>query len=147
MARKNKDGPLAQTSLPADYPVFLQAIKSRVRQFPDESDALGESRIDPALLGYRRLIVERQEKEGWGKSVVDRLAGDLQKAFPGLQGFSPRNVWRMRLFFLAYTKDPTNLPQPVAEIGGGNLPQAVAEIPWGHNVAEIEAELEKEEGG
>jgi hypothetical protein len=35
---------------------------------------------------------------------VDRLAKDIQKAFPGLAGFSPLNVTRMRMFYLAYTK-------------------------------------------
>jgi predicted nuclease of restriction endonuclease-like (RecB) superfamily len=68
-----------------------------------------------------------------GKGVVDRLASDLQAAFPGIGGFSPRNVWRMRTFYLAYTKEVENLPQAVAEMDGKNLPQAVAEIPWGHN--------------
>jgi hypothetical protein len=33
------------------------------------------------------MIVERQKDEGWGKAVVQRLAGDLQKDFPGIQGF------------------------------------------------------------
>ncbi len=47
-----------------------------------------------------RSIVERQRSDGWGKSVVERLAKDLQAEFPGMSGFSPRNVWRMRAFYL-----------------------------------------------
>jgi predicted nuclease of restriction endonuclease-like (RecB) superfamily len=78
-------------------------------------------------------IVERQKAHGWGKSVVERLALDLQAEFPGVSGFSPRNVWRMRAFYLAYTADVRKLPRPVAEMDGENLPRAVAEIPWGHN--------------
>jgi predicted nuclease of restriction endonuclease-like (RecB) superfamily len=85
-----------------------------------------------------RLIVERQERERWGKGIVDRLATDIQKAFPGLQGFSPRNVWRMRAFYLAYSKEVAILPQAVAELDGVNLPQPVAEIPWGHNALLLE---------
>jgi predicted nuclease of restriction endonuclease-like (RecB) superfamily len=85
-----------------------------------------------------RLIVERQQREGWGKGIVDRLAKDIQKAFPGLKGFSPSNVWRMRSFYVAYTKEVAILAQPVRELDGQNLPQAVAEIPWGHNVILIE---------
>ena len=80
-----------------------------------------------------RLIVERREREGWGKGIVDRLAKDIQKAVPGLKGFSPSNVWRMRSFYLAYTKELAIPAQPVRELDGQNLPQAVAEIPWGHN--------------
>jgi hypothetical protein len=45
-----------------------------------------------------KQIVERQKAEGWGKSVVDQLARDLQKEFSGVAGFSPENLWKMRRF-------------------------------------------------
>jgi len=37
----------------------------------------------------------------WGKAVVETLARDLQNEFPGIQGFSSANLWRMRNFFLS----------------------------------------------
>jgi predicted nuclease of restriction endonuclease-like (RecB) superfamily len=84
------------------------------------------------------LIVERQERQGWGKAVVDRLAKDIQKAFPGLGGFSASNVWRMRALYLAYTKEVTILAQPVRELDRQTLPEVLVGIPWGHNVILIE---------
>ena len=45
----------------------------------------------------------------------------MQKDFPGIQGFSARNLWLMRSFYLEY-KDKRKL-QPL-----------VAEISWSHNV-------------
>ncbi|MGB9498959.1 MAG: DUF1016 N-terminal domain-containing protein [Dissulfuribacterales bacterium] len=30
-----------------------------------------------------RMIVEKQKKEGWGKSVVENLSRDLKEVFPG----------------------------------------------------------------
>lgn len=57
-------------------------------------------------------IVGRQDRHGWGKSVVDRLAGDLRAEFPGLSGFSSPNVWFMRQMYLEY-KDYPNLLQLV----------------------------------
>jgi len=41
-------------------------------------------------------IVSRQKHDGWGKSVIERLASDIQNEFPGIQGFSSLNLWRMR---------------------------------------------------
>ena len=38
------------------------------------------------LLGDQ--ILAKQAEHGWGKSVVERLAADLQAAFPGVAGFS-----------------------------------------------------------
>ena len=51
------------------------------------------------------LIVARQKAEGWGKSVVERLASDLQKEFPGITGFSARNIWYMRDFYVYYSQN------------------------------------------
>lgn len=61
------------------------------------------------------------KQEGWGAKVIDRLAQDLGKDFPGVSGFSPRNLRYMRKFAQTYT-DSTIL-------------QAVlAKIPWWHNI-------------
>ena len=49
-----------------------------------------------------RTIVESQEKQGWGKSVVDDLSKDINKVIDGIKGYSPQNLWRMRSFYLAY---------------------------------------------
>jgi hypothetical protein len=95
------------------------------------------------------LIINRQRAKGWGNSVVEKLASDVQKAFPGIEGFSPRNIWRMRAFHLAWgrsegvppavdSKDRKKLPRAMADLESQFLPQAVAEIPWGHNVTLLE---------
>ena len=63
-----------------------------------------------------------------------RLAEDLQASFPGVGGFSPPNVWKMRAFYLAYTEESANLSQPVIDLAGSTLPRPLAEIPWGHNL-------------
>jgi len=63
-----------------------------------------------------RSIVERQQQDGWGKAVVDRLASDVQREFPGVGGFSPQNVWKMRQFFVAYASKESILSQAVREL-------------------------------
>ena len=73
-----------------------------------------------------KLILERQEQHGWGKSVVELLSKDLQKQFPALDGLSARNLWRMRTFYASYYDDKLILPPAVAEIG------------WSHNYVILE---------
>jgi len=80
-----------------------------------------------------REIIQRQEREGWGKGIADRLAADIQRAFPGLQGFLSVNVWRMRAFYLAYRPDRLFLSKAVTELAPSRPPGPVADIPWGHN--------------
>jgi predicted nuclease of restriction endonuclease-like (RecB) superfamily len=85
--------------------------------------------------------------EGWGKSIVDKIAADLQKDLPGIEGFSPRNIWRMRAFYVAWAgekprsaiaKRRRKTSAQMAPREKQFLPQAVAEIPWGHNVTLLE---------
>src|SRR4051812_37755438 len=102
MARKKKEAALTSLGLPADYPVFLEAIKSRVRQAQTKAMLSVNRELIQLYWDIGRLIAERQERVSWGKGVVDRLAADLQIAFPGVQGFSPVNVRRMQAFYLAY---------------------------------------------
>ena len=61
-----------------------------------------------------RGIVEKQQSLGWGDAVVEIVAADLRRAFPGMRGFSPDSVWRMRQFYSEYA-DSEFLEQAVPE--------------------------------
>lgn len=122
----------ADALLPSGYAEFLDDLKGRVRSAQVKAAVAVNTELIQLYWDIGRAIVERQRRDGWGKAVVDRLAGDLQAAFPGQAGFSPRNVWRMRALFVAYGTGPADPPaEPV-------LPQPVAEIPWGHNCTILE---------
>ncbi len=119
--------------LPPGYGDLLEDLKVRIRTAQLKAALSVNRELIQLYWDIGNLIVERQRMEGWGKAVVERLATDLQREFPGVAGFSPRNIWRMRAFYLAYTKETQILPRPVAELDEKNLPRPVAEIPWGHN--------------
>jgi hypothetical protein len=67
-----------------------------------------------------RDILARQQKEGWGAHVIDRLSGDLRAAFPEMRGFSTRNLKYMRAFAEAW-------PRP------DFVQQVAAQLPWFHS--------------
>lgn len=122
------------TGAPAGYAALLEDLKQRIRAAQVKA-ALSVNRELIALYWHiGKSIAERQRAAGWGKSVVDRLAADLQREFPGVTGFSPQNLWYMRAFYLGWTEDVQNLQQPVGELDGQSLPQPAAAIPWGHNI-------------
>ncbi len=134
--------PPSAGEMPGDYLAVLADLKRRIAAAQTRA-ALAVNRELIALYWHvGATIVQRQAGSGWGEAVVERLAHDLRQAFPDLQGFSPRNIWRMRAFFLAWSAAPKKLPQAVAESGmspaAKKLPQAVAEIPWGHNIVLLE---------
>jgi predicted nuclease of restriction endonuclease-like (RecB) superfamily len=66
-----------------------------------------------------REILDRQQRQGLGAGLVDRLARDLKAAFPDMRGFSPRNLKYMRSLVQAW---------PDAEF----VQQPAAQIPWFH---------------
>lgn len=55
-------------------------------------------------------ICRNQDELGWGRSVVENLARDLQAEFPGRNGFSAQNIWLMRQFYLEYRDKPDLAP-------------------------------------
>ncbi len=89
---------------------------------------LAANRELTSLWGTGRHLVERQECESWGKSIVDRLVADIEKALLGIRGYSPLNVWRMRAFFLAYRTGAQILAQAARELLAAILSQAVTEL-------------------
>jgi predicted nuclease of restriction endonuclease-like (RecB) superfamily len=124
--------------LPASYPVLLEDIKSRIRSARIKAALSINRELIELYWDIGKCITERQKQEGWGKSVVERLATDLRNEFLQISGFSSRNIWRMRAFYLAWTEEVQKLTQVVAVLDGENLPQPVAEIPWGHNILLLE---------
>ena len=59
------------------------------------------------LMNYEigKTIIEKQNKYGWGKSIVELLSKDINKIYDGLKGYSAPSLWNMRLFFLEYNKE------------------------------------------
>ena len=98
-----------------DYSQFLVEIKERIHKSRYEAAKAVNQEIILLYWDIGRSITEKQQSLGWGKSVVETLSEDLQKEFPGMSGFSPRNIWYMQQFYAEY-KDNTILQPLVAEI-------------------------------
>ena len=103
------------------YKSFVKEIKEKIYR----SQLQTMQAVNKGLLQFYweigKSIVEKQEQYSWGKSVVENLSDELQKEFPGTQGFSSQNLWRMRKFYLEYK-------------GKEKLAPLVREIGWSHNI-------------
>ena len=104
-------------TIPQDYTALLKEVKERVRA----AQYAALRAVNKELIGLYwdigRMIVGQQEGRSWGKAVVERLAADLRREFPGVGGFSVQNLWYMRQFYLAY-------------LGNEKLQPLVGEISW-----------------
>lgn len=100
---------------------MLASIKERIRAA--QYSALKQVNRELVRLYWDigRVILERQEKEQWGKAVIRRLAADLQAEFPETRGYSVRNLWSMRQFYVEYRESE-------------KLQSLIGEIGWTHNL-------------
>jgi len=110
--------PLAQ--MPENYGRLLEELKQRITT--ERLRVTMAANVAMVLLYWDigQAILERQDSEGWGARVIDRLSNDLSKAFPDMKGLSPRNLKYMRAFAEAW---------PNRAI----VQQLAAQIPWFHN--------------
>jgi predicted nuclease of restriction endonuclease-like (RecB) superfamily len=116
----------------SDYKPFLKDILTKIQSTRYE---MLMSVSKQTLLLYwdiGKMVSEKIELVGWGKSVVEQLAKDLQTEIPGVRGFSARNIWRMKMFAEFYS-------------ALGISATTVAKIELPHNSATVGAELETEE--
>jgi predicted nuclease of restriction endonuclease-like (RecB) superfamily len=107
--------------IPNDYRALLGEIKQRIRSAQCEALKAVNKELISLYWDIGCLILERQKGETWGKSIVIKLADDLQTEFPGISGFSAQNLWRMKQFYEAYAFNE-------------KLSPLVREISWTKNI-------------
>ena len=137
----------------ADYAAWLSEIKRRYIS----AQIKASIKINTEKLRFNwsvgRDLVIRKAEEKWGSGVVEQLSFDLKEAFPQEKGFSSRNMWRMKQWYLFFSTSKANekLPRLVAELEKAesphliNVPQTVSVlgedpcfpavlgmVPWGH---------------
>lgn len=107
--------------LSPEYLNFKNEITARIRSAQYEALKAVNKEMIALYWEVGKRITEQQTALGWGKSVVENLSRDIQKEFPGIQGFGVRNMWDMARFYAEYQSD--EILQPL-----------VAEISWSKHI-------------
>lgn len=66
-------------------------------------------------------ISKKVNNAQWGESIVEELGEFISYEYPDLKGYSSKNLWRMKQFYEAYSKN-------------SNLLQIVKQLSWTHNL-------------
>lgn len=106
-------------SLPESYAATLQEIKAHLCGARVRAILAASPLVIEAYWNTGKIILTRQQEAAWGSKVIDRLAADLQEAFPDMGGLSRRNLLSMKIFAREFPDGP------IAQ-------QPVAQLPWGH---------------
>jgi len=115
------DKVVSLTEPPEGYSAWLVTLKKRIHEARQRAALAVNTEMLKVYWQIGRDILDRQDAQGWGSKVVDRLSHDLRSAFPDLGGFSRANLMSMRAFAAAWEADVI-------------IQQAVGQLPWGHNI-------------
>ncbi|MBF0543054.1 MAG: DUF1016 family protein [Candidatus Riflebacteria bacterium] len=106
-----------------DYITFLRDIKQRIQTAQIKAAVTVNQELLRLYWDMAERMVVKQEQTQWGDGFIKQMSIDLQEEFPGMRGFSERNLKYIRQWYLFFRKSDS--------IGQ----QLVAQIPWGHNIA------------
>ena len=105
----------------SEYKELISGIKIQIKNSRQKALLAVNGELLILYWNIGNIILDYQDKDGWGAKVIDNIAKEIKLEFPELKGFSPRNLKYMRKFALEYKS---------LEF----VQQVVAQIPWSHNV-------------
>lgn len=139
------------------YGQLLTDVKTRIQKAQIQAVFSANREMIMLYWDIGRLLVERQQMEGWGARVLRKLSEDLKNELPSIKGFSERNLKRMTQFCREYPDMNEMGPPPVAQLATRNAPDEkgppavaptehspspppalVLQLPWSHNMLLIQ---------
>ena len=117
---------------PDTYVQFFADLKSRIQTAQLRASVAVNRELVLLYWQIGRDILDRQQKESWGAKVIDRLAADLNREFPDMKGFSPRNLKYMRRFAEVWAEEEF-------------VQQVAAQLPWFHNCVLLDKVADRDE--
>lgn len=131
----------AELNKNTDYISWLKEIKDKVYKLQIKASIAVNTEMLNFYWDLGKDIFEKQTIKNWGDQIVEQLSKDLQNEFPEIKGFSRRNIFYIKSWYLFYNEQVGKMQQLVAQ---SNLPsnfasvekirQLVSQIPWGHNI-------------
>ena len=115
----------APAEAPPDYALLLSEIKQHIARERVRVVLASNAAMVMLYWDIGQRILDKQQAQGWGARIIDRLSADLRAAFPDMKGFSPRNLKYMRAFAQAWPERPI-------------VQEALAQLTWYHNIALVE---------
>ena len=86
----------------SDFHAILQMIADARRKAAYQVNA---TMID-LYWGIGEFVSNKAVQDGWGRSTVKALSEYILTLEPGIRGYSPQNIWRMKQFFETYCDKP-----------------------------------------
>jgi predicted nuclease of restriction endonuclease-like (RecB) superfamily len=104
------------------YQAWFIEIKRKVQQAQLKAAASVNNTLIEIYWDLGREITLREKDFAYGENSLGQVAADLKHEFPGIKGFSRRNLYAIRQWYLFFSSH------------GVVVHQAVAQLPWRHQL-------------
>lgn len=116
-----------------DYKSFLKEIKFKIQTSQIKASIKVNEELLRLYWDIAQMIVDKQKIASWGDNIIADISKDLKREFPNMKGFSKRNIFYMKQWYLFFSK----VQQVVAQLEDKTQKEKVNQIfqiPWGHNI-------------
>lgn len=104
-----------------EYKDWLNNIKQQISSAKNKVALSINEQLLQLYWSLGKEIADKSDNAKWGTKIIEKIAIDLKHEFPEIKGFSKRNLYAIKQWYLFYSQKYEFMPQ------------AVAQIPWGHN--------------
>ncbi|SDD55278.1 Predicted nuclease of restriction endonuclease-like (RecB) superfamily, DUF1016 family [Pricia antarctica] len=105
----------------SEYGDWIKSIKDKIRSAKNKAALSVNQQLIQLYWELGKDITFKMKDSNWGSKVIEQISIDLNNEFPDMKGFSKRNLYAVRQWYLFYSQRFEFVPQ------------SVAQLPWGHN--------------
>ncbi|GGB23121.1 PDDEXK nuclease domain-containing protein [Puia dinghuensis] len=98
------------------YKEWFAEIKRKVQQAQLRAAANFNAVLIELYWDLGKEILAREAEFKWGDNFLEQLSADLKANFPKINGFSRRNLYSIRQWYLFFSQRFEFVPQPVAQL-------------------------------
>ena len=105
----------------SDYSIWIKELKSKIHAAHQKVAFSINSQLLEMYWEIGKEITVKQSKSEWGSKFIEQIATELKHEFPEIKGFSRRNIYAIKQWYIFYSNKYEFVPHNVAQ------------TPWGHN--------------
>jgi hypothetical protein len=88
----------------ANFLIWIAALKAKIHSARQKIAFSLNSQVLELYWEIGKEICAKQQNSNWGSNVIDQIAVEFKIEFPDMKGFSRRNLYAIRQWFLFYSQ-------------------------------------------
>lgn len=104
-----------------EFATWINSLKKKVHSARQKIAFSINSQLLELYWEIGKEVNGKINNSNWGTNIIEKISSELISEFPDIKGFSRRNIYAIRQWYMFYSQKYEFVPQ------------SVAQIPWGHN--------------